>query len=269
MRTVLICHAQDAFDRRGLASWLASFSELAGIVVLEETRAQKRRRYAREYRRVGALGMLDVVAMRVHQRLFRQADDQAWLRATLASMERRYGPPPQVPELRVASGNDPAVVAFLRELRPDIVLARCKQLLSKKVFSIARAGTLVMHPGICPEYRNAHGCFWALASGDLDRVGMTLLRIDRGVDTGPIFGYFHTAVDELAESHFVIQNRVVLDNLPQIADLLQRIDAGTAVPIQTAGRSSRAWGQPWLSSYLRWKHQARRRSRARQYATLS
>src|SRR5690606_41884255 len=75
MRTILICHAEDAFDRRGLAAWLASFSTLAGIVVLEETSAQKHRRYAREYRRVGALGMLDVVAMRVYQRLFQQAAD--------------------------------------------------------------------------------------------------------------------------------------------------------------------------------------------------
>lgn len=251
MRTVLICHAQDAFDRRGLASWLASFSELAGIVVLEETRAQKRRRYAREYRRVGALGMLDVVAMRVHQRLFRQADDQAWLRATLASMERRYGPPPQVPELRVASGNDPAVVAFLRELRPDIVLARCKQLLSKKVFSIARAGTLVMHPGICPEYRNAHGCFWALAERDLERVGMTLLRIDAGIDTGPVLGYYSYPYDERRESHTVIQYKVVSENLDAIARRFAEIHAGTAQPVDTRGRRSGEWGQPRLSRYLR------------------
>ena len=47
-----------------------------------------------------------------------------------------------------------------------------------------------MHPGICPEYRNAHGCFWALANRDLNKVGMTLLRIDKGVDTGPTFGYY-------------------------------------------------------------------------------
>lgn len=251
MRTVLICHAQDAFDRRGLASWLASFSELAGIVVLEETASQKRRRYLREYRRVGALGMLDVVAMRVHQRLFHQAGDDAWLRETLAGMERRYGPAPQVPELRVASGNDPAVVAFLRELRPDIVLARCKQLLSKKVFSIARAGTLVMHPGICPEYRNAHGCFWALAERDLERVGMTLLRIDAGIDTGPVLGYYSYPYDERRESHTVIQYKVVSENLDAIARRFAEIHAGTAQPVDTRGRRSGEWGQPRLSRHLR------------------
>jgi len=36
-----------------------------------------------------------------------------------------------------------------------------------------------MHPGICPEYRNSHGCFWALANDDPERVGVTLLQIDK------------------------------------------------------------------------------------------
>ena len=76
-----------------------------------------------------------------------------------------------------------------------------------------------MHPGICPEYRNAHGCFWALATGDTGNAGMTLLRIDRGVDTGPVFGYFRVDAT-LAESHIVIQHRVVLDHLDAIRDTL-------------------------------------------------
>jgi len=45
----------------------------------------------------------------------------------------------------------------------------------------ARSAAFVLHPGICPEYRNAHGCFWALVNRDLARVGVTLLRADRGV----------------------------------------------------------------------------------------
>ncbi|MGY0633558.1 formyltransferase family protein [Luteimonas sp. A478] len=251
MRTVLICHAGAEFDQRGLAPWLASFSTLAGIVVLDERAVQKRRRYLREYRRVGALGMVDVGAMRLYQRLFHHAANAAWMRATLAEMERRYGPAPEVPQLRVASGNDPAVVALLRDLRPDIVLARCKQLLSKRVFSIARAGTLVMHPGICPEYRNAHGCFWALAERDLERVGMTLLRIDAGIDTGPVLGYYRCPFDERRESYAVIQRKAVSDNLDALACRFAQIHAGTAEPIDTRGRRSGEWGQPRLSRYLR------------------
>ena len=97
-----------------------------------------------------------------------------------------------------------------------------------------------MHPGICPEYRNAHGCFWARATGDHANVGMTLLRIDRGVDTGPVFGYFRVDADA-RESHVVTQHRVVLEHLDAIRDKLLEIEAGTATPDRdrTAGARRR------------------------------
>ena len=116
-----------------------------------------------------------------------------------------------------------------------------------------------MHPGICPEYRNSHGCFWALANDDLERVGMTLLRIDRGVDTGPTFGYYRCAYDEKKESHIVIQHRTVFDNLDALQTQLMQIHQGGAKPIEVNGRKSAAWGQPWLTKYLHWKRAAKTR----------
>ena len=119
-----------------------------------------------------------------------------------------------------------------------------------------------MHPGVCPEYRNAHGCFWALAHRDLERVGMTLLRIDRGVDTGPVYGYYSYPFDEVAESHMVITHRVVFENLDALRHKLEEIHDGLAEPIDTRNRKSQAWGQPWLTRYLAWKHAARERRKS-------
>jgi hypothetical protein len=86
---------------------------------------------------------------------------------------------------------------------------------------------------------------------------MTLLRIDAGVDTGPVFLWATTAVDERRESHVVVQYRVVLDNLDAIAAALLAAWRG-APPLPAEGRPSAAWGQPWLSAYVRWKRAARR-----------
>ncbi|MGE7138620.1 formyltransferase family protein [Luteibacter sp. NPDC031894] len=257
MRTVLMCHAGDAFDREGLAAWMASFSDLAGVVVIDETGVQKRARIRREWRRLGTWRFLDVLAMRLYYRFKLAATDRAWMDATLANMRRRFGDVPGVPELRVADANAPEVAAFLRERKPDIMIARSKQLLARRIYRIPRNGCLVMHPGICPEYRNAHGCFWALAERDLDRVGLTLLRIDAGVDTGPIYGYFTYAFDEARESHVRVQYRVVVENLDALAQRVREIAAGEAVPMDVSGRQSGVWGQPWLSRYVRWKRSAR------------
>lgn len=250
MRTLLICHEQAPLDREGLARWLGSFSTVAGIVTIRETRTRQRRRIAREIKRVGLWRFLDVLAFRAFYRIGLAAGDRDWERRALAQLRRWFPAYPEAPERLVSSPNDGDAEAFIRECAPDLVIARCKTLLREQVFSIPRHGTFVMHPGICPEYRNAHGCFWARAAGDHDNVGMTLLRIDRGVDTGPVFGYFRVAADPL-ESHVVTQHRSVLDHLDAIRDKLLEIESGAAVPIDTAGRRSATWGQPWLSAYLR------------------
>jgi hypothetical protein len=254
MRTLLICHEDAALDREGLARWLASFSTYAGTVVIREPRGRLRRRIAREIARVGWWRFLDVLAFRVFHRLTRYGRDRRWAARSLERLRMRYPGVVDAPALVVASPNSDAARAFIAEQAPDLVVARCKTLLSDRIFSIPALGTFVMHPGICPEYRNAHGCFWAMATGDRGNVGMTLLQIDRGVDTGPVFGYFRIDPDA-GESHVVMQHRVVLDHLDAIREKLCEIEAGTAAPIETTGRASAAWGQPWLSAYLRMRRQ--------------
>jgi len=185
-RTVLICHADDMLNREGLARWLAHGTTLAAVIVLEEPRQRIKRRIRREIKRVGWLRFLDVLAFRLHYRLFQARRDHEWEDRTRMQICARY---PAIGGstkfLHATSPNAPEVESLLRESDPDIVIARCKSLLKESIFSIARCGTFVMHPGICPQYRNAHGCFWALAQQDRQNVGMTLLKIDRGVDTGP------------------------------------------------------------------------------------
>src|SRR5262249_24536905 len=150
---------------------------------------------------------------------------------------------------------------FIRTSCPDLMIARCKTLLKEEIYSLPRHGTFVMHPGICPEYRNAHGCFWALAQNDYEHVGMTLLRVDRGVDTGAVYGYYTCDFDESVQSHIEIQHRVVFDNLDVLQEKLKQIVDGHAQRVDTSGRSSAAWGQPWLSGYLLWRRRARKLKR--------
>lgn len=250
MRTLIICHEDAALDREGLVRWLGSFSTVAGTLVIREPGNRLRKRISREIGRVGPWRFLDVLAFRAYHRLMHAGDDRRWERRELARLRATYRNRPAAPELIVASPNSADAQAFITTQQPDLVIARCKSLLDERIFSIPRLGTFVMHPGICPEYRNAHGCFWAMAAGDHANVGMTMLRIDKGVDTGPVFGYFRVDVG-VADSHVVTQHRVVLDHLDAIRDKLLEVEAGTAAPIATTGRKSAAWGQPWLTAYVR------------------
>lgn len=258
MKTVLICHEGDAFDQQGLTRWLASFSELVGLVVLRERPDALKRRIKKEIERSGRLRMLDIFVFRLYYRVFLAKQYDTWLRRTLGELQRRYGDVPQVATVYSHTPNSPEVEKFVRELQPDIMIARCKFILKEQVFRIPTVGTFVMHPGICPEYRNAHGCFWALARRDTGKVGVTLLKVDKGVDTGPVYGYFGYDYDERNESHMIIAQRCVFENLDAIARKLQEIADGRAERISVEGRESGVWGQPWMTKYVEWKLAARR-----------
>ena len=257
MRTLLVCHDGANLDLVGLGRWLGSFSELTGVIVLQEKKSRLGRRIRREIKRVGLARFLDVIAFRFYYKLFLAASDHQWEQTTLAELSRVYADPGDVPILFTHSPNSAEAEQFISERKVDIMLLRCKSLLKENIFSLPAVGTFVMHPGICPEYRNAHGCFWALANNDLEHVGMTLLRIDKGVDTGPIYGYYSYGFDARTESHIRIQTRVVLENLPALEKRLTEIYHGEAAPLDVQGKKSATWGQPWLSRYLKLKRQAR------------
>lgn len=259
LKTALICHAEDAVDRDGIARWLASFSDLAGIVEIHEPRSRVLKRLKWERRRVGWLGLLDVAAFRFYYRALRGRRDAAIEEDILTDLRERYPADPTAPVFATDNPNSGATRDFLRELAPDVVIARCKFILKEAVYSIPRVGTFVLHPGICPQYRNAHGCFWALAEGDTENVGATLLKIDAGIDTGPVYGYYRYAYDESTESHHLIQIRCVTDNLDSIASRLTRIANGEAGPLDVDETGSRTWGQPRLSAELRRRRRVRRR----------
>ncbi len=257
MKTVLIYHENDSVDREITARWLGSFSDLVGVIVLREKTKRMKTRVRREIKRVGYARFLDVLAFRVYYKFFLAPLDEKWRAATINRFGKIYPELKNVPTLVTDSPNSPEAEKFLTEATTDIIVARCKTILKKNIFTLAKTATVVFHPGVCPEYRNAHGCFWALAREDYEKVGMTLLQIDEGVDTGPTFGYYSYDYDAMSESHIVIQTRVVTENLPALQAKLEEIHAGTAQSLDVKGRQSNVWGQPWLTEYFKIKRRAK------------
>ena len=152
MRTLLICHEDAALDREGLVRWLGSFSTFCGTVVIREPGGRLRKRIAREVSRVGWWRFLDVLAFRVFHRLTQAGSDRRWEVEALERFRNSYPGRPEAAELIVSSPNSIESQTFISERAPDLVIARCKTLLSERIFSVPALGTFVMHPGICPEY---------------------------------------------------------------------------------------------------------------------
>jgi methionyl-tRNA formyltransferase len=137
-----------------------------------------------------AVPMLDVVAAHPRLRLVavvtapdRPAGRSKALTSTpIAVRARALG----VPVLQPARVRAPEVVAAIAALRPDLgVLADYGQIVPAALLDLLRGGILNVHPSLLPRHRGATPIPATIEAGD-DHAGVTIMRMDAGVDTGPI-----------------------------------------------------------------------------------
>ena len=87
---------------------------------------------------------------------------------------------------RPAKMKDAAVQETYLEIRPDLViLAFVTDIIPEALLDIPPIGTICYHPSLLPRHRGASGINWAVIQGDT-RTGLTILWVDKGIDTGPI-----------------------------------------------------------------------------------
>ena len=90
------------------------------------------------------------------------------------------------PLLQPGRLRDEAAIAQVAQLGADLgVLADYGQIVPPEILELPRHGILNVHPSLLPRHRGATPVPAAIASGD-DRSGVTIFRMDDGIDTGPI-----------------------------------------------------------------------------------
>ncbi len=100
----------------------------------------------------------------------------------------------RLPVLQPASLRDPEALAELRNLRPDvIVVAAFGQILPTTVLDLPPAGCINVHASLLPRWRGAAPVAAAILAGD-DTTGVTIMKMDAGLDTGPILSQRSLAI---------------------------------------------------------------------------
>jgi methionyl-tRNA formyltransferase len=91
-----------------------------------------------------------------------------------------------IPFFRPARMKDPQVYQAYEHLKPDLViLAFVTDIIPERLIDLPTIGTICYHPSLLPRHRGASGINWAIIEGDT-RTGLTILWVDKGIDTGPI-----------------------------------------------------------------------------------
>jgi methionyl-tRNA formyltransferase len=130
--------------------------------------------------------------------------------------------------LQPAKARDEKFISELRELKPDvIVVVAYGQILPQSILDLPRFGCLNVHTSLLPKYRGASPIQSAILDGETE-TGVTIMKMDAGLDTGDILAQARTAI--LPEDN----SQTVHDRLAQLgAELLAQ-----TIPDFVAGKIS-------------------------------
>jgi len=149
---------------------------------------------------------------------------------------------------RVASVNSAEATAWLKRARPKVVVVNGTRIIARRVLEATGAVFLNTHCGITPEYRGAHGAYWALARGDLEGCGVTVHLVDPGIDTGDIVA--QRRVEPGPDDNFVTYPYLqVAAGLPLLIDAVRAALDGELEP-RARDAASGLWYHPTLWQYI-------------------
>lgn len=93
-----------------------------------------------------------------------------------------------VPLLKIDNINDPIVIETLIEKKIDwLFIIGWSQIARAELLQTPTLGCIGMHPSLLPIGRGRAAIPWAILKG-LDQTGVTMFKLDEGVDTGEIIG---------------------------------------------------------------------------------
>lgn len=256
---------------RVIEHWLSQHTDLAGCVWVP---------WQKQWRQ-STQGKVDFIRRRIQRRGVIKAFDEAlfyllYHRDELTSsnsvqadamMEeyfRAVGGRANTPSIHPERINDPAVLEYLRELKPDVIFAHClNQYFGKKLRSIARHGVYLWHVGITPEYKGVYSPFWTLHNADFENFGYSLIHINDELDAGNVYvqGRIDN-VDIAHDNHHLIEHKIIFASFPAVGQFIKDLENGTAAPIQRQNAKPGYYSYPGITDFIRQRLRVRRAVRS-------
>jgi methionyl-tRNA formyltransferase len=134
-----------------------------------------------------------------------------------------------VPVLQEATLRDPDTRARLESAQPDlIVVAAFGIILGPKTLNLPRLGCVNLHASLLPKFRGANPIASAIAMGESE-TGVTLMQMDRGLDTGPILAMSSVRIAG-DDTTATLTDRLAVLGAELLAENLEQLIKGTIEP---------------------------------------
>ena len=140
--------------------------------------------------------------------------------------------------------NNAELRAELEAIAPDAILVVAYgRIIPQWMLDLPRFGNINLHGSLLPKYRGAAPIQWAVANGETV-TGVTTMRLDAGLDTGPMLLAHVVPVGDEETAVDVYENLAEV-GAPLMIETLRRLEAGDLFPEQQD--QSRATHAPILT----------------------
>ena len=148
---------------------------------------------------------------------------------------------------QVLSVNDDKTASLIQQLAPTTALVYGTRLIASRTLKKIGIPFINIHAGITPRYRGGHGAYWALAEGKPELAGVTVHRIDAGIDTGEILAQslIHPTSADTIVTYPLLQLR---EGARLVCDLLAGHESHQL--IKTEETTDRLYTHPSVWEYL-------------------
>lgn len=136
-----------------------------------------------------------------------------------------------IPVFQPAKIREAEAVETLRSYQADIfVVAAFGQILSEEILTMPKYGCVNIHASLLPKYRGAGPIQWAVINGE-KITGVTIMQMDKGVDTGDMLFKAETAIasDETADT---LHDKLAALGARLIVEALAKIETGDVTPVK-------------------------------------
>jgi methionyl-tRNA formyltransferase len=142
-----------------------------------------------------------------------------------------------IPLLTPLSLKNPDDWKEIRNWSPDvIVVVAYGKILPKGLLELPRFGCVNVHASLLPKLRGASPIQWAILKG-FQTTGLTLMKMDEGMDTGPILAKLPVPVDA-RETTPTLTRKMMEAGPPFLVKQLSEYLSGNLLPSPQEGRES-------------------------------
>lgn len=134
-----------------------------------------------------------------------------------------------LPILQPENLKDDGIYRDLSGFKADlIVVAAFGQILPERILNLPKYGSLNVHASLLPRWRGASPIQASIVGGD-ERTGVTIIKMDAGLDTGPIIDQRSTPIGE-DETGGELESRLAVLGSQLIRDTIPGYISGNIVP---------------------------------------